>query len=148
MVVVVLDPPGLKGIYEGRKHQCAHNVLYQLVLAEGAVSTVVSDHKELQPEQGCQVTASVYFQFSAIVSSPTASCQVPLLACQSPPHAAQITEATQLESQAYSGDLNSTGMTCYAAMQRQSLKGDGIPRSMQFQQMPTPVVASTTGSWL
>lgn len=54
MVVVVLDPPGLKGIDEGGKHQGAHNVLYQLVLAEGAVATVMTHHKELQAQQVSQ----------------------------------------------------------------------------------------------
>ncbi len=48
MVVVVLDPPGLKRIYERGKHECAHDVLCQLVLAECTVPTVMPNHKELQ----------------------------------------------------------------------------------------------------
>lgn len=44
---IVLDPPGLKGVYEGSEHESAHNVLYQLILAEGTVPTVVTHHKEL-----------------------------------------------------------------------------------------------------
>jgi len=48
MVVVVLDPPWLKGVYERRIHEGAHNVFSQLVLAEGTVTTVVAYHKELQ----------------------------------------------------------------------------------------------------
>ena len=50
MVDIVLDPPGLKGVDEGCKHEGAHNVLYKLVLAEGAVPTVVANHKELQQQ--------------------------------------------------------------------------------------------------
>ena len=48
MMVVVLDPPGLKWVYERSKHQGTHNVLNQLVLTEGSVTTIVTDHKELQ----------------------------------------------------------------------------------------------------
>ena len=48
VVVVVLDPPGLKGVDEGGKGNGAHNVLQELVLGETAVPTVVSNHKELQ----------------------------------------------------------------------------------------------------
>ena len=48
MVVVVLDPPGLKRVYEGCEHQGAHDVLYQLVFAEGTVATIVPNNKELQ----------------------------------------------------------------------------------------------------
>lgn len=47
MVYIVLDPPGLKGIYEGGKHKSAHNVLNKLVAAECSVPTVMSNHKEL-----------------------------------------------------------------------------------------------------
>ena len=48
VVVVVLDAPGLKGVDEGRKHDGAHDVLQQLVLAEAAVPAVVPHHKHLQ----------------------------------------------------------------------------------------------------
>ena len=48
MMDVVLDPPGLKWVYEGSKHQSAHNVLHKLVLAEGSVPAVMAYHKELQ----------------------------------------------------------------------------------------------------
>ena len=48
MVVVVLDPPWLKGVYKRRKHEGAHDVFSQLVFAEGAVTTVMAHHKELQ----------------------------------------------------------------------------------------------------
>ena len=48
MVDVVLDPPWLKGVDEGGKHEGAHNILHQLVLAEGTVPTVMPYHKELQ----------------------------------------------------------------------------------------------------
>lgn len=47
MMDVVLDPPGLKGVYERGKHEGAHNVLYQLVLAEGTVPAIMPHHKEL-----------------------------------------------------------------------------------------------------
>lgn len=47
MVVVVLDPPWLKGVYERRIHEGAHNIFSQLVLAEGAVTAVMAHHKEL-----------------------------------------------------------------------------------------------------
>ena len=47
MMDVVLDPPGLEGVYERGKHKGAHNVLYQLVLAEGTVPTVMPHHKKL-----------------------------------------------------------------------------------------------------
>lgn len=47
MVYVVLDPPGLKGVYERSKHEGAHNVLYKLVAAECSVPTVMPNHKEL-----------------------------------------------------------------------------------------------------
>lgn len=47
MVHIVLDPPGLKGVYEGGKHKGPHNVLHKLVLAERSVPTVVSNNKEL-----------------------------------------------------------------------------------------------------
>ena len=50
VVVVVLDPPGLKGVDEGRKGKGAHNVLQELIFGEAAVPTVVPDHKELQEE--------------------------------------------------------------------------------------------------
>lgn len=59
MVVVVLDPPRLKGVYERRIHEGAHNVFSQLVLAEGAVTTVVAYHKELQHPE----TASALHSF-------------------------------------------------------------------------------------
>ena len=58
MMVVVLDPPGLKGIYEGRKHQCAHNILYELVFAEGTVPTVMPNHKELQPDKTLSISST------------------------------------------------------------------------------------------
>ncbi len=48
MVVVVLDPPWLKGVYKRRKHEGAHNVFSQLVLTKGTVTTVMAYHKELQ----------------------------------------------------------------------------------------------------
>lgn len=48
VVVVVLDPPGLKWVYERSKHQGTHNVLNQLVLTEGSVTTIMTNHKELQ----------------------------------------------------------------------------------------------------
>lgn len=44
----MLDPPGLKRVYERSKHERAHNVLCQLALAEGTVPAVVAHHKELQ----------------------------------------------------------------------------------------------------
>lgn len=47
MVHVVLDPPGLKGVYERSKHEGAHNILYQLVAAECSVATVMPNHEEL-----------------------------------------------------------------------------------------------------
>ena len=47
MMNVVLDPPGLKGVYEGGKHEGAHNVLHQLVFAEGTVPAVMTHHKKL-----------------------------------------------------------------------------------------------------
>lgn len=47
VVVVVLDAPRLEGVDEGRKHEGAHDVLEQLVLAEGPVPGIVSNHKEL-----------------------------------------------------------------------------------------------------
>ncbi len=48
MVVVVLDPPWLEGVYERRKHEGAHNVFSQLVLTKGTVTTVMAYHKELR----------------------------------------------------------------------------------------------------
>ena len=48
VVVVVLDAPGLEGVDEGREGDGAHDVLQQLVLAEGAVARVVADHEELR----------------------------------------------------------------------------------------------------
>ena len=48
VVDIVLDPPGLKGVYEGGKHEGANNVLNQLVFAEGSVASVMPNHKELQ----------------------------------------------------------------------------------------------------
>lgn len=47
VVDIVLDPPGLKGVYEGRKHEGANNVLNQLVFAEGSVASIVPHHKKL-----------------------------------------------------------------------------------------------------
>mmetsp|Transcript_4454 Transcript_4454/g.11104 ORF Transcript_4454/g.11104 Transcript_4454/m.11104 type:complete len:488 (-) Transcript_4454:18-1481(-) len=46
VVVVVLDPPGLKGVDERRKHQRAHNILHKVVLVEGAVASIVADGEE------------------------------------------------------------------------------------------------------
>lgn len=51
VVVVVLDPPGLEGVYEGHEHEGSHNVLHQLVLAEAAVAAVMPHHKHLQPRK-------------------------------------------------------------------------------------------------
>lgn len=51
VVVVVLDPPGLKGVDERRKHQRAHNILHKVVLVEGAVASIVADGEELQEER-------------------------------------------------------------------------------------------------
>lgn len=48
MVVVVLDAPWLKGVDEGGKHEGAHDVLQQPVLAEGAVPGIVPDDEELR----------------------------------------------------------------------------------------------------
>lgn len=48
VVLVVLDPPGLKGVDERHEGQRAHNVLQQLVVAEAAVTTIMANHKELQ----------------------------------------------------------------------------------------------------
>lgn len=47
MVHIVLDPPGLKGVYEGGKHEGPHYILHQLVLAESSVAAVMPHHKEL-----------------------------------------------------------------------------------------------------
>ena len=47
MVHIVLDPPGLKGVYEGGKHEGPHNVLHKFVLAERSVPAVMSNDKEL-----------------------------------------------------------------------------------------------------
>ena len=47
MVHIVLDPPGLKRVYEGGKHEGPHNVLHQLVFAERSVPTVMSNNEEL-----------------------------------------------------------------------------------------------------
>ena len=58
MMDVVLDPPGLKGVYEGSKHESAHNVLYQLILAEGTVPTVVTHHKELHTHNNPDAASS------------------------------------------------------------------------------------------
>lgn len=52
VVLVVLDPPGLEGVDEGHEGQGTHNVLQQLVAAEGAVAAVVPDHKELRTKNG------------------------------------------------------------------------------------------------
>lgn len=49
MVFVVLDSPGLVGVNEGHEGNGPHNVLHQLVLAEGLVGTVVANHKQLNP---------------------------------------------------------------------------------------------------
>ena len=58
MVVVVLDPPWLKGVYQRRIHEGAHNIFSQLVLAEGAVTAVMAHHKELwYPEKLQHLTA-------------------------------------------------------------------------------------------
>ena len=50
VVVVVLDPPGLKGVDEGGKGNGAHNVLQEFVCGEAAVATIVPNNKELQQE--------------------------------------------------------------------------------------------------
>lgn len=47
VVYIVLDPPGLKGVYKGGKHEGPHNVLHQLVFAERSVPTVMSNNEEL-----------------------------------------------------------------------------------------------------
>ena len=52
VVVVVLDSPGLKGVDEGHEGQSAHDVLHQLVLAEGSMAAVMSHHKPLH-DHGC-----------------------------------------------------------------------------------------------
>ena len=51
MVVVVLDSPGLKGVDEGHEGKRAHNVLHQLVLTEGSVSTVMANNKPLHQHE-------------------------------------------------------------------------------------------------
>lgn len=60
MVVVVLDPPWLKGVYQRRIHEGAHNVFSQLVLAEGTVTTVVAYHKELQYPETASAPSSFH----------------------------------------------------------------------------------------
>lgn len=52
MVLVVLDPPWLKGVDEWHEGQGTHNVLKQLVVTEAAVTTVMANHKELQTGDG------------------------------------------------------------------------------------------------
>lgn len=47
VVVVVLDPPGLKGVDDRHKHESADNVFHKLVLAEGAVTAIVANNKPL-----------------------------------------------------------------------------------------------------
>ena len=64
VVVVVLDSPGLKGVDEGHEGKGANNILHQLVLAEGSVSTVMADDKPLQPQMesmGCQACGASNF---------------------------------------------------------------------------------------
>ena len=56
MVHIVLDPPGLEGVYEGGKHEGAHNVLHQLVLAESSVPAVMPHHKELRKNTGLRAS--------------------------------------------------------------------------------------------
>ncbi len=48
VVVVVLDAPGLEGVDQWREHDCTHNVLYQVILAEAAVAAVVAHDEPLQ----------------------------------------------------------------------------------------------------
>ena len=48
MVVVVLDPPRLERVYERHERQCTHDVLNELILAEGSVPAVMANHKPLQ----------------------------------------------------------------------------------------------------
>lgn len=48
VVVVVLDPPGLEGVDQGREEDVAHNVLDQVVLVERAVAAVVANHEALR----------------------------------------------------------------------------------------------------
>lgn len=47
MMLVVLDPPGLKGEDNGCKHEGANNVFHKLVLAEGAMAAIVANNKPL-----------------------------------------------------------------------------------------------------
>ena len=47
VMMVVLDPPRLKGIYERHEGNCAHDVFHKVVLAEAAVSTIMANDKEL-----------------------------------------------------------------------------------------------------
>ena len=50
VVVVVLDPPGLKGVDQGGKHDGPDDVLDEVVLVEGAVAGVVAHGEELLTE--------------------------------------------------------------------------------------------------
>ena len=58
--MVVLDPPWLKGVYERRIHEGAHNVFSQLVLAEGTVTAVMAHHKELQYPETASALSSFH----------------------------------------------------------------------------------------
>lgn len=62
VVVVVLDSPGLKGVDEGHEGKGANNILHQLVLAEGSVSTVMANDEPLQPQwckMSCQASTAI-----------------------------------------------------------------------------------------
>lgn len=48
MMVIVLDPPWLKRVYERHKHDGPHNVFQQLVFGESPVTGVVANDKHLQ----------------------------------------------------------------------------------------------------
>ena len=47
VVLVVLDAPGVEGIDDGHEHESPDNVLYQLVLAEGAMTAIMANHEPL-----------------------------------------------------------------------------------------------------
>lgn len=48
VVVVVLDPPWLEGVDQRHEEQGAHDVLYQVVLVEAAVASIVANDEPLQ----------------------------------------------------------------------------------------------------
>jgi hypothetical protein len=80
MMLVVLNPPGLKGIDQGHECQSSHNVPQQLVLAEAAVATIMANDEELQNKathnNQCESSLRVKaWQQTLVNVEPTTACR-------------------------------------------------------------------------